>query len=70
MELTTTSTPEKVQDRLNYYYDKLSRCDEEEQKDSQMITYIKERISFWKKEQLRVEEHLYFGHLDRKVENI
>ena len=68
MELISkTSSPEEVQERLNYYYEKLNSCDEEEQEDQQTIHFLKERISYWRMEQLKVEEHLYFGHLNKEL---
>ena len=53
-----------IQERLNFYYTRMEDYDEEEREDYQVIDYIKERISFWKKELLKAEEHQFFNDMN------
>ena len=54
-----------IQERLNFYYTRMDDYDEEEREDYQVIDYIKERISFWKKELLKAEEHQFFKDMNK-----
>ena len=57
-------TLKECQERLNYYYEKMSSLDEEDREDYQALDYIKERVSFWKKELLKAEEKEFFTRMD------
>ena len=56
-----------VQERLDFYYSRMSEYDEEEHEDYQVLTYIKDRISFWKKEHLKAEEAQFFKDVNRSL---
>ena len=43
----------------------MNSYDEEEQENYQVLIYIKERISFWKTELLKIEEEDCFHELDK-----
>ena len=53
-----------IQERLNFYYTRMDDYDEEKREDYQVIDYIKERISFWKKELLKAEEHQFYTDMN------
>ena len=59
-----TQELKRIQERLNFYYTRMDDYDEEEREDYQVIDYIKERISFWKKELLKAEEHQFFKDMN------
>tara|TARA_Y100000004_G_C8869600_1_gene392661 strand:+ start:424 stop:630 length:207 start_codon:yes stop_codon:yes gene_type:complete len=56
-----------VQERLDFYYTRMGEYDEEEHEDYQVLDYIKERISFWKKERLKAEEAQFFKDMNRAL---
>jgi len=56
-----------VQERLDFYYNQMGEYDEEEHEDYQVLDYIKERISFWKKERLKAEEAQFFKDMNRAL---
>lgn len=59
-----TEELQQIQKRLDFYYERLCEYDEDDREDYQTIDYIKERISFWKKELLKAEEHQFFKDMD------
>ena len=59
-----TEELQHIQKRLDFYYERLCEYDEDDREDYQTIDYIKERISFWKKEHLKAEEHQFFKDMD------
>jgi len=59
-----TEELKQIQERLDFYYTRLDDYDEEEREDYQVLDYIKERISFWKKELLKEEERQFFKDMD------
>ena len=62
--MISTEELRQIQERLNFYYSRLEDYDEEEREDYQVLDYIKERISFWKKELLKEEERQFFKDID------
>ena len=63
--MESSFNPEYIHERLAFYYNKMNSYDEEEQENYQVLIYIKERISFWKTELLKIEEEDYFQELDK-----
>jgi len=62
--MISTEELRQIQERLNFYYSRLEDYDEEEREDYQVLEYIKERISFWKRELLKEEERQFFKDID------
>ena len=62
--MKSTEELKQIQERLDFYYTRLDDYDEDEREDYQVLDYIKERISFWKKELLKEEERQFFKDMD------
>ena len=56
---------ETIQEKLNFFYDKLLELDETEPEDYECITYIKEQIGYYKKELLKEEEREFFSNMNK-----
>ena len=62
--MESSFNPEYIHERLAFYYNKMNSYDEEEQENYQVLIYIKERISFWKKELMKAEEEEFFRQMN------
>lgn len=60
-------TLKECQQRLDFYYEKMSSLDEEDMEDYQALDYIKERVSFWKKELFKAEEKEFFVLMNKEL---
>ena len=56
---------ETIQEKLNFFYDKLFVLDAEEPEDYECIRYIQEQIGYYKKELLKEEERDFFSTMDK-----
>ena len=59
------SKKETIQEKLNFFYDKLLELDETEPEDHECITYTKEQIGYYKKELLKEEEREFFSNMNK-----
>ena len=55
---------EIVEEKLNFYYERLHDYDEQESEDYGCISYIKEQIGYYKKELLKMDERDYLSSVD------
>lgn len=55
-----------IEERLEYYYDKLNQLDDEDVENMPSILYLKDKIGYWKKELIKEQEQEYFGELDKE----
>ena len=53
-----------VEEKLNFYYERLRDYDEQETEDYKCISYIKEQIGYYKKELLKMDEREYLSSVD------
>ena len=53
-----------VEEKLNFYYERLRDYDEQETEDYECISYIKEQIVYYKKELLKMDERDYLSSVD------
>ena len=59
------STKREILDnKLNFFYDKLLELDENEPEDYECMSYIKEQIGYYKKELLKEEEREFFSNVN------
>ena len=56
---------ETIQEKLNFFYDKLLELDETEPEDYECITYIKEQTGYYKRELLKEEEREFFSNMNK-----
>ena len=54
-----------VEEKLNFYYERLHDYDEQETEDYECISYIKEQIGSYKKELLKEEEREFFSNMNK-----
>ncbi len=60
------STKREILDnKLNFFYDKLLELDENEPEDYECMSYIKEQIGYYKKELLKEEEREFFSNMNK-----
>ena len=55
-----------IEERLEYFYDKLNQLDDENIENMPSILYLKDKIGYWKKELIKEQEQEYFGELDKE----
>lgn len=55
-----------IEERLEYFYDKLNQLDDEDIENMPSILYLKDKIGYWKKELIKAQEEEYFGELDKE----
>lgn len=55
-----------IEERLEYFYDKLNQLDDEDVENMPSILYLKDKIGYWKKELIKEQEQEYFGELDKE----
>ena len=55
-----------IEERLEYFYDKLNQLDDEDIENMPSILYLKDKIGYWKKELIKEQEQEYFGELDKE----
>ena len=53
-----------VEEKLNFYYERLCDYDEQETEDYECVSYIKEQIGCYKKELLKMDEREYLSSVD------
>lgn len=55
-----------IEERLEYYYDKLNQLDDEDAENMPSILYLKDKIGHYKKELIKAQEEEYFGELNKE----
>lgn len=55
-----------IEERLEYFYEKLNQLDDEDVENMPSILYLKDKIGYWKKELIKEQEQEYFGELDKE----
>lgn len=55
-----------IEERLEYYYDKLNQLDDEDVENMPSILYLKDKIGHYKKELIKAQEEEYFGELNKE----
>ena len=53
-----------VEEKLNFYYERLRDYDEQEAEDYECISYIKEQIGYYKRELLKMDERDCLSSVD------
>jgi hypothetical protein len=56
---------EILENKLNFFYDKLLELDENEPEDYECMSYIKEQIGYYKKALLKEEEREFFSNMNK-----
>jgi hypothetical protein len=56
---------EIIEEKLNFFYDRLLGLDENEPEDYECISYTKEQIGYYKKELLKEEERDFFSNINK-----
>lgn len=63
-EMEVKRSLHEIEERLEFYYSRLHSLDEESREDQSSIHYLKDQISFWKKELLKIQEKELFGEVE------
>ena len=63
--MANSTKREIIEEKLNFFYDKLLELDENEPEDYECISCIKEQIGDYKKELLKEEEREFFSTMDK-----
>jgi len=63
--MANSTKKEVIEEKLNFFYDKLLELDENEPEDYECISYIKEQIGYYKKELLKGEEREHFSNMNK-----
>jgi len=59
------SKRQEIEDKLGFYYGKILEFDENEPEDCECIAYIKEQVSYYKKELFKAEEREFFSSANK-----
>jgi hypothetical protein len=54
-----------LEEKLNFFYNKLLELDETEPEDYECMSYIKEQVGYYKKELLKEEEREFFSNMNK-----
>lgn len=63
--MVDSTQKEIIEEKLNFFYEKLLELDENEPEDYECISYIKEQIGYYKKELLKEEKRDFFSNINK-----